>query len=98
MEELRYYPLISMDTDGREKQPMFPTTDRAAVTRANKLWLTEMIPNYFRLCSAEKLNYKKVAAFRVHCPKCGKPLKALTTIARNASLPLYACNACLGSR
>ena len=75
MTEIRYYPLIDCDSEGTEKVAMFPSLDRGTIMAQSKLWLEEMVPNYFRLC-ARPGNSATLAAIR--CPRCGNSLSALS--------------------
>ena len=94
MEDILYYPLVGMDTEGVEKQPMFPTKDRLSVTSHHDLWLTEMVPDHFRLGANEKPSVGDASALRVHCPRCGKILRTVSVITEEHPFPLYACDEC----
>ena len=93
MRDTLYYPLLSMDSDGDEKQPMFPTKDERTVRENHGLWLMETLPKYFRLRSSEKVSAKAVAKFRFHCPNCGAVMVQISKGTKDA-LPLYACPQC----
>ena len=51
MQMIRYHPLIDGDTDGREKVPLFLSTDGETIRQNSKLFLSEIIPNHYRLYS-----------------------------------------------
>ena len=90
MEEILYYPLVDMGTDGTDKQPMFPAKDPSSVAESHALWLKEIVPHHFRLGANEAPTVDAVKAFRVHCPRCGKVMKAVS----GGPLPLYVCDVC----
>lgn len=94
MEYIRYYPLIGMDTDGKELQAMTPTDSESTVREHHKLWLTEIIPHYFRLGAQDKPPVDAVKAIQVHCPKCGGVLRSISTATKEHPYPLYACDKC----
>lgn len=94
MEYIRYYPLIDMDTESSGVQAMTPTDSESTVREHHKLWLTEIIPNYFRLSTKYKLSVDAVNALRVHCPKCGGVLHPITAATQERPYPLYACKKC----
>lgn len=94
MTEVKYYPLVDTDTDGFEKQPMFPMEDEKTVAASHRLWLAEAVPGCFRLRAAETPSAKDVAKFRVHCPRCGKTMKTISLISKANPLPLYICDDC----
>ena len=37
MNEVKYYPVVSIDSDGVEKQPMFPVDDEKIVRNSHKM-------------------------------------------------------------
>ena len=51
MTEILYYPLIDCDAEGVEKASMIPTPYEDTVRAQASMWLEEMIPYHFRLCS-----------------------------------------------
>ena len=53
MQMIRYHPLIDGDTDGLEKVPMFLSTDKETVRQNSRMYLSEIISNYYRLYSKE---------------------------------------------
>ena len=59
--EIRYYPVIDMDTEGYEKHPMTPTLSANTVREHHRFWLEEIIPHYFRLCAAEPQSVSSLA-------------------------------------
>ena len=60
MQEIKYYPLVDMDNGGKEKQPMFPTNDVVTVKENHRMWLSEIVSSYYRLCSRETITAKEV--------------------------------------
>ena len=51
--EIKYYPIIECDSDGGVKVPMMVALNLEDVKRNHKLWLQEVVPNTFRLCSTD---------------------------------------------
>lgn len=96
MDDIRYYPLVDMDTKGVEVQAMTPTDSEITVRKHHRLWLTEIVRNYFRLGAKDKPSVETVNALRVHCPKCGGVLRPITAVTQKCPYPLYACDECRG--
>ena len=93
MTEIRYYPLIDCDSEGSEKVPMFAALDEKIVMAQSRMWLEEMIPNYFRLrCHS---GHAPNNAFTIRCPRCGKPLKRMGENINESTLALYVCSTCV---
>ena len=91
MTEIRYYPLIDCDTEGTEKVAMFPTLDRGTVMAQGKMWLEEMVPNYFRLYTRSGISTNGIT---VRCPRCGKALRAISEPINETKQELYVCGNC----
>jgi len=91
MTEIKYYPLIDCNTEGEEKIAMFPTPDSSTVQAQSEMWLEEMIPHYFRLCTKKS---SSADTFNIHCPRCGTALKRISGDINKTKLGLYACSAC----
>ena len=94
MEYIRYYPLIRIDTDGVDFTAMTPTDSEKTVRENHGLWLSEFVPNYYRLGAADKPSVAAVNALRLHCPKCGAVLKTISAVNEEHPYPLYACENC----
>ena len=94
MDHIRYYPLLDMDTEGGEVQAMTPTDSESTVREHHRLWLTEIVPNYYRLGAQDKPSVDAINALRVHCPKCGGVLHPISAITQKQPYPLYACEKC----
>lgn len=94
MTEVKYYPLVDTDTDGFEKQPMFPTEDEKTVAASHRMWLAEAVPGCFRLRTVETSSVEEAESFRIYCPRCGKTMKTISLISKASPLPLYACDDC----
>ena len=92
MTEIRYYPLIDCDTEGTEKVAMIPVTNDTAIRAQSEIWLEEMVPHYFRLCTQN--NNCPADSFQIHCPRCGKALKQIARDIDNTKRGLYVCNGC----
>ena len=94
MQEKRFYPLIDMSTDGKEKQALFPTDDPKTVSHNHRLWLSEAVTGCFRLCASEPPSAEEVAGYHIYCPRCGREMQAITVISEEAHMPLYICDTC----
>lgn len=92
MREIRYYPLVDMDTDGTEKVPMFFSTDKETVKKHHPFYLEETIHGVFRLISRDGTPTKDTAS--VHCPLCGKPLTIMGRSINAVRQNLYTCRHC----
>lgn len=92
MTEIRYYPLIDCDTKGTEKVAMIPAPNRAAVQAQSEMWLEEMIPHYFRLCSRNTKHSDDT--FNICCPRCGMALKRIGGAISETKRGLYVCDSC----
>ena len=91
MTEIWYYPLVNCDTDGTEKVAMFPTTDSETIVAQSRMWLEEMVPNYFRLCCRSGISTNGIT---IRCPRCGKTLKAISNPINKTRQGLYVCSHC----
>lgn len=91
MTKIRYYPLIDCDTEGTEKMAMIPTLNGNTVKAQSEIWLEEMIPNYFRLCTK---NSSSTDIFSIRCPRCGTALKRISEDINETKRGLYVCSAC----
>lgn len=94
MAEIKYYPVIDMDTEGNEKHAMLPTTDENTVREHHRLWLEEIVPRYFRLCSAMQINPASLLKCSIHCPRCGRALKPISSLTTERRCFLYFCEKC----
>ncbi len=92
MTEIRYYPLIDCDTEGTEKVAMIPVTNDTAIRAQSEMWLEEMIPHYFRLCTQN--NNCPADSFQIRCPRCGKALKQIARDIDDTKRGLYVCSSC----
>lgn len=80
MQMIRYHPLIDGDTDGLEKVPMFLSTDKETVRQNSRMYLSEIISNYYRLYSKEPMSQNATDSIEIHCPLCGAVLKTMMQI------------------
>ena len=94
MESIRYYPLLDCETNGMEMMPLFFSIDQAAVSDHHNLYLEEIIPRYYRLCSVKGLLIRNGKPYTIHCPQCGKAMKAVTTARDKHRLWIYHCREC----
>ena len=94
MSDIKYHPLINADTHGTEKNPMFCVTDEELVKRRHKLYLEELVPRVYRLCSTQDLTAEEASAFIIHCPLCGRDMKAVSGSVDGKRHALYECPSC----
>ena len=91
MTDIRYYPLIDRDLEGTEKMAMIPTLKGSIVKAQSGMWLEEMIPNLFRLCTNKR---SSAGTVNIHCPRCGMVLKRISAGINETKHGLYVCSAC----
>ena len=91
MTEIRYYPLIDCDSEGKEKVAMIPTPDGNTAKSRSRMWLEEMIPHHFRLYTQ---NSSTADTFNIRCPRCGTALKRISGGINETKRGLYVCSAC----
>ena len=96
MESIRYHPLVCNDDDGIEQVPLFFTEDRQAVSDRHDLFLEEIVPRYYRLCAKHPHTAADEAKYRIHCPLCGRTMKAISRPIDEHKLSLYCCEDCSG--
>ena len=71
MQMIRYHPLIDGDTDGLEKVPMFLSTDKETVRQNSRMYLSEIISNYYRFYSKEPMSQNDANKFGLYtCDRC----------------------------
>ena len=92
MTEILYYPLIDCDAEGVEKASMIPTPHEDTVRAQAGMWLEEMIPHYFRLCSQN--SNRPADTCHIRCPRCGMVLKRISADINETRRSLYVCSAC----
>ena len=98
MQDIRYYPVVDMDTDGAEKTPLFPVTDGDIVCLSHRVWLEEMVPDTYRLCVRDAGEPRAAGAFSICCPKCGEHMKQIGRSTDSYRLGLYVCSSCRRER
>ena len=91
MTEIRYYPLIDCDSEGKEKVAMIPTPDGNTAKSRSRMWLEEMIPHHFRLHTQ---NISSADPLNIRCPRCGSELKRISGSINETKHGLYVCSAC----
>ena len=94
MNEIKYHPLVNCDSNGKEKSPMFSTTDESAVRRSHKLYLEEIVPRYYRLRSVEGTSAEDAKQMNIRCPICGKKMMNISSPVNENRLALYRCRNC----
>ena len=92
MTEIRYYPLIDCDLEGTEKMAMIPAPNSATVRAQSQMWLEEMLPHYFRLCTQNTKH--STDTFSIRCPRCGTALKRISGAINETKRGLYVCSTC----
>ena len=93
MTKILYYPLIDCDAKGTEKAAMIPTPHEGTVRAQAGMWLEEMIPHYYRLCSQN--SNCPADTYHIRCPRCGKALKRIGADINETRHGLYVCSACV---
>lgn len=68
MQEIKYYPLIDCDSAGKEKTPLFFSDDEDTVRQSHEMYLQEIIPQYYRLCSVGGISAASAKTYTIHCP------------------------------
>ena len=94
MQMIRYHPLIDGDTDGLEKVSIFLSTDKETVRQNSRMYLSEIISNYYRLYSKEPMSQKATDSIEIHCPLCGAVLRQMAQNHDANKLGLYTCDRC----
>ena len=92
--EIKYYPVIDCDTAGEVKVPMIAALNLDDVRSNHKLWLQEIVPNTFRLCSNDAGLERLDAPFVVNCPLCGDKLHMIAEGTSKNKHGLYVCRIC----
>lgn len=72
MEDIKYHPLVDRDTEGTDKVPMFFSGSEATIRENHDMYLEEMVPKHYRLCSVKGTAPKIADGFTIHCPDCIK--------------------------
>ena len=94
MQEIKYYPLIDCDSIGAEKTPMFFSDDEDTVRQSHEMYLQEIVPQYYRLCSVGGLSAASSKTYIIHCPLCGKGMTPISAPVDKYHLALYCCRNC----
>jgi len=92
MTDIVYYPVVDCNTEGTVKTALLASLNGTAIKANSRMWLVEMVPNYFRLYAA--CDYHTTDLFAIRCPRCGKDLKRIGLPVDNKHLGLYECRAC----
>ena len=79
MTKYKYHPLVDSDTDGREKVPMFFSTDEKAVAKSHELYLAEIVLHYYRLHARTAHSKATYSRYDIHCPVCGHVMDAISS-------------------
>lgn len=92
--EIKYYPIIDCDSDGGVKVHMMATLNAEDVKRNHKLWLQEVVPNTFCLCSTDEGAERLKDSFTVNCPLYGDELQMIAEGTSKNKRALYVCRSC----
>lgn len=95
MEDIRYHPLVDRDSEGTEKVPMFFSEDEATVRQTHDLYLEEIVPKHYRLCSVSGTSPKTEGGYTIHCPYCGNAMRKIAESRDTHRLGLYNCPDCI---
>ena len=94
MQEIKYYPLIDCDSIGAEKTPLFFSDDEDTVRQSHEMYLQEIVPQYYRLCSVGGVSAANAKTYTIHCPLCGKGMTPISAPVDKYHLALYCCRNC----
>lgn len=96
MFERKFYPLVDMDSEGREKFAMFGSTALEDDVRQYGFCLMETVPHYYRLRSKAPLTQAEDNGWHIHCPLCGETMRPISAPVDGCSRSLYRCPRCEG--
>lgn len=94
MQDIRYHPLIDRNSEGTDKVPMFFSENETAVRKAHDLYLEEIVPKHYRLCSVSGTSSESAKDFTIRCPYCGKAMIQIANARNTHRLGLYNCPDC----
>ncbi len=94
MREVKFYPLVDMDSGGTEKAPMFGGAIPENDAQRHDFWLMETVPHYYRLRSKTPLAQTEDSGWRIHCPLCGQVMRPISLPVSACSRSLYRCPKC----
>lgn len=94
MEDIKYHPLVDRDTEEMDKVPMFFSGSEATIRENHDMYLEEMVPKHYRLCSVNGTAPKIADGFTIHCPYCGKAMRCIAKSDDIHRLGLYNCPDC----
>ena len=94
MYDIKYYPVIDCDSDGSYKVPMIPADNEDTVRKTHSLWLKEIVPFSFRLCSTDEGAERLKNPFTLKCPVCGQAMRMVAGAIDEHKHGLYVCDAC----
>lgn len=72
----------------------FLSTDGETIRQNSKLYLSEIIPNHYRLYSKESKSRRETDKMIIHCPLCGETLRQVIENYDTNKLGLYICDRC----
>lgn len=94
MYEVKFYPLVDMDSGGTEKVPMFGGAISEDGAQRHDLCLMEVVSHHYCLCSKAPLTRDADSGWNIHCPLCGQVMRPISTPASACSRSLYRCPKC----
>lgn len=92
--EIKYYPIVECDEG--VMVPMMVAHNLNDLRSNHKLWLQEVVPNTFRLCSNEAGLECLDNPFTINCPLCGDELQMIAEGTSKNKHGLYVCRSCKG--
>ena len=96
MRNTKYYPLVCFDRENGDMVPLFSSENRSAIESHHRMYLSGMIPGYYRLVAQYPLIKDVWQGLHVHCPICGNNMNQMSTPTDEHRLPLYCCPDCSG--
>ena len=72
----------------------FLSTDEETIRQNSKLYLSEIIPNHYRLYSKESKSRRETDKMIIYCPLCGDTLRQVIENYDTNKLGLYICDRC----
>ena len=92
--DIKYYPLIDCDLEGKSKSPMFPAYTEDVIKKSHSVWLMEAVPGSYRLCCTDEGAERIKGKLEIGCPLCGKPLNCIGRAINKNRQGLYICESC----
>lgn len=91
MVQCQYHPLIGCEDDF---VPMFRCPDERSAKDNFKFYLRMTTPGFYRLCSVKGIHGAADCSYMIHCPYCGKIMRAVAAPTDDHVRGLYTCDNC----